>query len=104
MEDHEPQPAKLSRPIGPVRWCFEDRTTGRIVVAQFPNWALWLFFVALLIEIVLHPNGRWGLAVRVAKIAGLTIWAIDEIVRGANPWRRMLGAGALAYELIGALV
>ncbi len=94
----EPQPAKLARPAGPIRWCFEDRTTGRIVVAQFPNWPLWLFFAALLIEILVHPAGRLGLAVRIAKIAGLTIWAVDEIVRGVNPWRRALGAAALAYE------
>ncbi len=92
------KPKTPTRPEGLLRWCFEDRTTGKIVVAQFPNWPLWLFLAALLVEIVLHPGGRLGLAVKIVKIAGLTIWALDEIIRGVNPWRRALGAGALVYE------
>jgi hypothetical protein len=29
------------------------------------------------------------------------VWAVDELARGVNPWRRMLGAGALgAYAAV----
>ena len=95
----DPEPTPRAKPAGPVRWCFEDRSSGRIVVAQAPNLPLWLFLAALLIEIVVHPTGKVGLAVTLAKVAGLTIWALDEIIRGVNPWRRALGVGALVYEL-----
>jgi len=27
----------------------------------------------------------------------LAWWAVDEVVRGVNPWRRCLGAGVLAF-------
>ena len=95
----DPEQTPRAKPAGPIRWCFEDRTSGRIVVAQAPNWPLWLFLAAFSIEIVLHPTGEVGLAVKLAKVAGLTIWALDEVIRGVNPWRRSLGVGALVYEL-----
>jgi hypothetical protein len=27
-------------------------------------------------------------------------WAVDEIVRGVNPWRRILGAVVLAFVVV----
>jgi hypothetical protein len=30
---------------------------------------------------------------------GLLVWAVDELFRGVNPWRRFLGAAVLGYEL-----
>jgi hypothetical protein len=42
------------------------------------------------------PRGRrFGNVVK----AGLFIWAIDEILRGVNPWRRLLGIAVLGYEI-----
>jgi hypothetical protein len=37
----------------------------------------------------------------VAGVA-LAVWAVDEIVRGVNPWRRILGAAVLAVSAAGA--
>ncbi|HUR79054.1 MAG TPA: hypothetical protein VMZ22_13985 [Acidimicrobiales bacterium] len=62
-----------------LRWLFVDRTTGRIVVAQWPNVPLWIYIVATIL--------RWSLIASVA----LAVWAILEIVKGVNPFRRLLG-------------
>ncbi len=84
---------------GPLRWCFEDRGTGKLVVAQWPNLPLWIFIVAFAVEILFHPTGRLLIAVTIVAAVGLTWWALDELIRGCNPWRRALGAAVLAYEV-----
>jgi hypothetical protein len=86
-----------------VDWVFRDRRTGRIVVAQWPNIALGVWLVASAVGVVLDPGGGWGAALRwVARIA-LGWWAVDEVVRGVNPWRRVLGVVVLG-GLVGALL
>ena len=86
-----------------VDWVFRDRRTGRIVVAQWPNIALGVWLVASAVGAVLDPGGGWGSALRwVARLA-LGWWAVDEVVRGVNPWRRVLGAVVLG-GLVGALL
>jgi hypothetical protein len=32
------------------------------------------------------------------------IWAADEIFRGVNPWRRLLGIAVLVYEMATILI
>jgi len=54
------------------------------------------------------PDGVWGLALRVVATAALSWWAVDEIVRGMNPWRRLLALscsrrGGVAASLTAAL-
>lgn len=29
------------------------------------------------------------------------IWALDEVVSGVNPWRRILGGGVLVWQVAG---
>ena len=41
--------------------------------------------------------------IAVASIA-LIVWSVDEIVRGVNPWRRILGSGVLAWVVIGVVL
>ena len=31
--------------------------------------------------------------------ASLVVWAVDELCRGVNPWRRCLGAALLVYVI-----
>jgi len=89
----------------PVRswanWLFRDRSTGGIVIAQWPNAPLTLWLVTVAARWVFHPRGDWSTIVQVVGIVALVIWATDEIARGVNPWRRMLGAGVLLTLLIG---
>jgi hypothetical protein len=79
-----------------VDWMLRDRRTGRIVIAQWPNTPLAVWLVASVVRAVLDPGGRWGTAVRVVAAIALGWWATDEILRGVNPWRRLLGTVVLA--------
>jgi hypothetical protein len=38
--------------------------------------------------------------INIIGVAALTWWSFDEILRGANPFRRILGAGVLAVTLL----
>ena len=84
-------------------WFFRDRTTGAIVIGQFPNWSLWTWFATLLIRLVLRPTGPVGDVVQWIGTLALLWWAGDEIVRGVNPWRRTLGTVVAAFTVWGVV-
>jgi len=87
-----------------VDWAFRDRGTGRIVIAQWPNPALAVWLVVTVVTAVASPEGGWRTALRVVAFVALGWWAVDEVVRGVNPWRRFLGAvvlGGLVLSLFG---
>jgi hypothetical protein len=74
-------------------WAFRDRSTGRIVIAQWPNVPLAIWIAASVLRALIDPADTTPYDV-VAGLA-LTWWSVDEIVRGVNPWRRFLGAVVL---------
>ena len=80
-------------------WFFKSRETGAITIAQTPNLALWIVILAGVLIWVWHPPGRLGIALEIIAKGSLFVWAIDEIFRGVNPWRRCLGVTALGYGL-----
>jgi hypothetical protein len=90
----------LQQRMGPIRraidWMFRDRTTGSITIAQWPNRPLWLF--GGLSAVAWLGRGYEALApwLSIAADLALTWWALDELLRGVNPWRRLLGAATLA--------
>lgn len=86
-----------------LNWLFRSRETGRITIAQFPNAALWVFIVASILRRVLDPAGRVDDTLQVIATGALLWWATDELIRGVNPWRRILGAGVLAGQLLKVL-
>lgn len=77
------------------RWLFEDRSTGRIVIGQWPNVAMWIVLAALAAGFV-TPEGRAKTGIKVVLFVALAFWALDEITRGVNPFRRIGGAAVLA--------
>jgi len=79
-----------------IDWLFRDRRTGRLVVAQWPNIALAVWLVATAVGALVDSDGRPGSALRLVARLALAWWSLDEIVRGVNPWRRILGAIVLA--------
>jgi hypothetical protein len=87
-----------------LRWLFEDRRTGRIVVAQWPNIPLGVWIAASAANWLAGPGGGWGTALRVIGTVALLFWAVDEIVRGVNPWRRILGAVVLVFVVAGVVI
>ncbi|MEO6881762.1 MAG: hypothetical protein ABI181_12560 [Mycobacteriaceae bacterium] len=89
----------MSRLRAGFDWLLRDRRSGRVVVAQWPNVTAWVYLASLLARRVV-PDG----AVTVVAVAGtvaLVVWAVDEVVRGANPFRRLLGAGVLVAQAVG---
>jgi hypothetical protein len=98
-----------SEPRGPgsvpvIDWLFRNRTTGRITIAQVPNAPLVVFLVAAGVRWLFHPSGAVGTVVDVVASVALIAWAVDELVRGVNPWRRILGGGVLAAVGVDALL
>jgi hypothetical protein len=96
-----PKDTNLNRAGAAVRrlllWCFRNRETGAITVAQTPNLALSAFLVATAILWLMHPTGAISTAAKVVATGSLIVWALDEVVRGVNPWRRFLGVAVLIY-------
>lgn len=87
--------ARTDRPSFPAPgWWIRDRD-GHVVVAQAPNAAILVWLVTVLVgwtgaldddrQAVLTSAGRGALAV----------WALDELLRGASPVRRLMGAVVL---------
>lgn len=83
-----------------VDWLFRNRHTGRITIVQAPNLALWLFIAAAVLRSVLDPSGGSRTALDGMAAAALVWWALDEIGRGVNPWRRLLGGAVLAGQVL----
>lgn len=77
-------------------WMFRNRTTGAITIGQWPNLPLWLFLGLAAARWQLDPPGSAGLVLRIAAGVVLGWWAADEMLRGVNPWRRLLGGAVLA--------
>ena len=83
-----------------IDWLFRNRKTGEITIAQFPNLALWIFLVAAALRWVMSPTGTGATILDVLATGALLWWGVDEIVRGVNPFRRLLGAVVVTGALI----
>jgi hypothetical protein len=82
---------------------FRSRTTGRITLAQLPNWPLGLWLLTSLVMWLAHPQGWVRAVLVVLSSAALALWAGDEVLRGVNPFRRILGLatlGRLVFSLV----
>ena len=86
-----------------IDWLFRDRNTGKLVIGQFPNVPLWIFFVGTVLRLLFDPGGTPGDVLRVVTTAALVWWAVDEVARGVNPWRRFLGGVVLLGQVLALL-
>jgi hypothetical protein len=82
-----------------IDWLFRNRQTGEITIAQVPNLPLGLFLVATGLRWLFDPSGGVRTALGALATVGLLWWAVDEVVRGVNPWRRLLGGAVLAGQV-----
>ena len=80
-------------------WFFRNRETGEVTIVQAPNLALWVVIAAGVLLWIWPEPGNPHAALEIVFKGGLIVWAIDEIVRGVNPWRRCFRAAVLVYEL-----
>jgi len=78
-------------------WWFRS-ADGRLTLWQLPNPALCVWLVTLLLgRLDLSTADR--AAVEGIRRGAILVWALDEVVRGASPFRRVLGAVVLAAQL-----
>ena len=84
-------------------WMFRNRQTGNITVVQLPNLALGAFLVIVVARWVVPTGAAVRPVIDWLGVGALAWWAIDEVIRGVNPWRRLLGLGGLAFA-VGGLV
>jgi hypothetical protein len=82
-------------------WIFRNPKTGRVTFAQFPNLSLAIFLAASLVHRFVHLTDTPRTLLKVVVAVSLAWWAIDEIIRGVNPWRRFLGATILTVFIVG---
>ena len=90
-------PEPMERHTGFLNWMFRSRRTGRISLAQLPNWQLVLWLVASAVIRLGNPQGWARDVLAVIASAALALWAGDEVLRGVNPFRRILGGAVLAW-------
>jgi hypothetical protein len=81
-----------------VDWFLRARGTGRITLVQWPNPALWVWVVTtVLAGLGLFParadEMRW------IGAGALIAWGADEMLRGVNPARRLLGLVVLGWQV-----
>jgi hypothetical protein len=96
-----PDADRSSRLRSAIGWPFRDRQTGEIVIAQFPNLPLWIFLATVVLRRVVPEDSGAFTALRAVALAALAWWALDEVIRGVNPWRRLLGLAGCAIVIAG---
>src|SRR4051794_5965984 len=101
MADDRPATRDSQRP--PVRsrfidWFLRDRGTGRITFVQWPNPTLWVWVVATVVAgLGIYPSRADE--VHWIGAGALIAWGADEILRGVNPARRLLGLVVLGWQV-----
>jgi hypothetical protein len=85
------------------RFLFLNRRTGGITVVQWPNIPLGVYIVATVVLRLFHPKGTFSAGWHLVGTAALIVWALDEIVRGVNPFRRGFGAVVLVATVVGLI-
>jgi hypothetical protein len=81
-----------------VDWFLRGRGTGRITFVQWPNPALWVWMATTVVAgLGLYPSRadeiHW------IGAGALIAWGADEIFRGVNPARRLLGLLVLGWQV-----
>jgi len=89
------RPARLTSSA----WWFRG-SDGRLTLWQWPNPALCVWLVAVILG-WLNLSDDHAATVNGVRHGALLVWSLDELVRGASPFRRVLGAVILVVQLAG---
>ncbi len=90
----------LASPRRAARWLFVNRRRGGITVVQWPNIPLAAYIVASVVPRVVHLHDTVHSVVRTIGVVALIVWALDEVWRGVNPFRRLLGGVILGLTVV----
>lgn len=82
-------------------WLFRNRESGEITIAQLPNAPLWIFLGTVGLRWVVADGTGFHTALDWIGLVALGWWAVDEVIRGVNPWRRILGLAGCAVVAAG---
>jgi hypothetical protein len=94
-----PQPAGDRAPFPSPQWWIRDRE-GRVVVAQPPNAAILVWLATVVLGRTGLVEGATASTVRDVGRGALLVWALDELLRGASPVRRIMGGVVLAAVVL----
>lgn len=89
----QPSPARR----GSGRWWLRS-ADGQLTLWQFPNPALWVWLATLVLSLF-QFSAEHQTQVQGIGHGALIVWAVDEIVRGSSPIRRLLGSVILIGQL-----
>lgn len=95
----EPDNATPKSRSGLLSFLFRDRRTGHFVLWQRPNLLLSIWLASAVFRWVFKADGTVGDVLRIGGSLVLVAWAIDELVRGVNPFRRSLGLVLLVLQV-----
>jgi len=82
------------------RWWFENRNTGDVTVAQFPNWPLFAIGAATVVQQLAQSGSQLARGSDWAVTGLWLYWGGDELLRGVNPWRKLLGALVIGWRVL----
>lgn len=89
--------SSLTRRLLSPSWWLRD-PDGRVVIAQWPNVALWVWLVTVVAQ-WWHLSAHREHVLSEVGHGALIVWAGDELLRGVNPARRLLGLVVLVLEI-----
>jgi hypothetical protein len=92
----------ISARLRSASWWFRS-SDGRLTLWQLPNPALSVWLVTLVLG-QFDLSADHATAVDGIRRGALLVWALDEVVRGASPFRRTLGAVVLVAQLTSIIV
>ncbi len=87
----------LSDRLRSTSWWFRS-ADGRQTLWQPPTPALSVWLVTVVLE-WLNLSAAHASTVEGVGHGALVVWSLDEVVRGASPFRRILGAIVLAVQI-----
>ncbi len=71
---------------------------GKVVIMQVPNVWLWAWIFLLVVSIFLN-KGKLLDVIHWAGSASLAIWAVMELVKGVNYFRKTLGLIVIIFTI-----
>lgn len=82
-----------------LQWWIRD-SDGDVALVQAPNAALIVWFVSVVVGWTGAFDHDRDATVTRAGQGALVVWALDEVLRGSSPARRLLGAIVLIAMLV----